>query len=80
MRKLIPAALALALLATVNGPAAATDQPARQADATGLIRVDQVGYLPGESKHAYLMTSGPAGRFTVVDGRGRTVLTGRARP
>ncbi|GAA4509597.1 MULTISPECIES: glycoside hydrolase family 9 protein [Nonomuraea] len=80
MRKLIPAALALALLATVNGPAAATDQPARQADATGLIRVDQVGYLPGESKHAYLMTSGPAGRFTVVDGRGRTVLTGRAGP
>ena len=71
MGKLIPAALALALLASANaGPALAA--------APGLVRVDQVGYWPGESKHAYLMTRGGAGRFTVVDRRGRVVLTGRA--
>ncbi|WP_327102800.1 glycoside hydrolase family 9 protein [Nonomuraea glycinis] len=71
MGKLIPAALALALLASANaGPALAA--------APGLVRVDQVGYWPGESQHAYLMTRGGAGRFTVVDRRGRVVLTGRA--
>ncbi|MCG5219312.1 glycoside hydrolase family 9 protein [Streptosporangium soli] len=73
MRRLIPATLALALLATMNAPAHAGAAP-------GLVRVDQVGYWPGETKHAYLMTSGRAGRFTVVDRRGRVVLTGRAGP
>ncbi|MGW3348772.1 glycoside hydrolase family 9 protein [Nonomuraea rubra] len=72
MRRLIPATLALALLAGVTTPA--------QAAAPGHIRVDQVGFGPEESKHAYLMTSGRAGRFTVVDRRGRVVLAGRAGP
>ncbi|WP_336215299.1 glycoside hydrolase family 9 protein [Nonomuraea sp. LPB2021202275-12-8] len=71
MRRLIPATLALAMLASANVAPA-------QAAAPALVRVDQVGYWPGESKHAYLMTSGRAGRFTVVDRRGRVVLTGRA--
>ncbi|MBB2912845.1 hypothetical protein FHS43_004140 [Streptosporangium becharense] len=45
-----------------------------------LIRVDQVGFSPGESKTAYLMTTGPAAGtpFTVVDQWGRRVLRGRA--
>ncbi|MCP9964951.1 hypothetical protein LUX57_07210 [Actinomadura madurae] len=41
------------------------------------IRLDQVGYLPDDSKRAYLMTA-PTGRirFKVENARGRTVLTG----
>ncbi|WP_250214030.1 glycoside hydrolase family 9 protein [Acrocarpospora catenulata] len=47
---------------------------------TGFIRVDQLGFAPAESKHAYLLSTTAAGNlpFTVVDGRGRTVLTGSA--
>ncbi|XNL79636.1 glycoside hydrolase family 9 protein [Actinomadura madurae] len=43
------------------------------------IRLDQVGYLPDESKRAYLMTAAtPTGRirFKVENARGQTVLTG----
>ncbi|MEO3830191.1 glycoside hydrolase family 9 protein [Actinomadura sp. B10D3] len=42
------------------------------------IRLDQVGYLPEESKRAYLMTAGPTGRirFKVENAGGQTVLTG----
>jgi hypothetical protein len=43
------------------------------------IRLDQVGYLTGESKRAYLMTAAASTgrlRFKVEDGRGQTVLTG----
>lgn len=43
------------------------------------IRLDQVGYLPDESKRAYLMTSAAQTariRFRVEDARGRTALTG----
>ncbi len=67
------AALAAVVLAT-GGTAAAEPKVA------GLIRVDQVGFASGEEKHAYLMTTAPAPgvAFTVVDGRGRTVLTGHA--
>jgi endoglucanase len=45
---------------------------------SGVIRVDQAGYVPGESKLAYLMTTARAAgpRFTVVDANGRSVLTG----
>ncbi|URN10600.1 glycoside hydrolase family 9 protein [Actinomadura madurae] len=41
------------------------------------MRLDQVGYLPDDSKRAYLMTA-PTGRirFKVENARGRTVLTG----
>ncbi|NAS24384.1 hypothetical protein GT755_22180 [Herbidospora sp. NEAU-GS84] len=72
MTRLFPAALALALATSMGAaPAWADVTPAH-------VRVDQVGFLPGESKHAYLMTSGSGGRFAVVDHRGRTVLTGHA--
>jgi endoglucanase len=45
----------------------------------GVIRVDQAGYAPGESKQAYLMSTAaaPGTRFTVVDAAGRPVLSGR---
>ncbi|MEO3858384.1 glycoside hydrolase family 9 protein [Acrocarpospora sp. B8E8] len=71
MRSLSRPALALAVAAVL------TTSPARaDAKTTGFIRVDQVGFTPAESKHAYLMTTGTTVRFTVVDSQGRTVLTG----
>ncbi|GHI01762.1 hydrolase [Streptomyces cellostaticus] len=47
-----------------------------------VVRVDQVGYAPGEAKHAYLMTSRPVTRapFRVLDGSGKEVLSGTAGP
>ncbi|MEU6971912.1 glycoside hydrolase family 9 protein [Kitasatospora aureofaciens] len=43
------------------------------------VRVDQVGYTPGETKHAYLMTSLPAatGSFRVRDTAGHEVFSGK---
>ncbi|MCG5212405.1 glycoside hydrolase family 9 protein [Streptosporangium soli] len=71
-RTLAVVALSTALLAG-GSPAVATTAPA------GLVRVDQVGFAPAEAKHAYLMTTGTgAHRFSVVDQRGREVLSGRA--
>lgn len=76
MARLTPAALALTLVTSaIAAPARADVAPP---PAPAHVRVDQVGYWPAESKHAYLMTGGKAGRFTVVDHRGRTVLTGHA--
>ncbi|MBP2476916.1 hypothetical protein JOF53_005788 [Crossiella equi] len=65
---------ALALGATMVSTAAAN------AAASGQIRVDGVGYASDETKVGYLMTpAGSAGaRFSVVDERGRTVLSGKA--
>jgi hypothetical protein len=53
--------------------------PARTAKHPPKIRVDQLGYLPGESKHARLMTSSGVlkARFAVVDAHGHTVLRGQ---
>ncbi|MDQ1465315.1 MAG: endoglucanase, partial [Actinomycetota bacterium] len=44
-----------------------------------LVRIDQVGYLPSDAKHAYLMASGPVGRATwdVVDRAGKVVERGK---
>ncbi|GAA2880434.1 glycoside hydrolase family 9 protein [Streptosporangium fragile] len=72
MRRVL-AAVALFALALPASPATAETSG-------GFIRVDQVGFSPGESKQAYLMTTGPAAGtpFTVVDHRGREVLRGRA--
>ena len=44
------------------------------------MRVDQLGYAPGEHKVAYLLspTRRPGARFAVIDAAGHTVLTGRA--
>src|SRR5215472_17982009 len=63
-------ALACAVLAISPGPA--------HAAVTGLVRVDQAGFLPGEAKHAYLMASGAVSgaTFAVIDSGGSTVLTG----
>ncbi|GAA0942346.1 glycoside hydrolase family 9 protein [Nonomuraea longicatena] len=41
------------------------------------IRIDQVGFAPGETKQAYLMADRPL-PFTVVDRRGRVVHKGTA--
>jgi endoglucanase len=45
---------------------------------SGVVRVDQVGYLTGETKQAYLMASAKVSgaRFTVTDQAGATVLSG----
>ena len=52
---------------------------AAAAPAPAKIRVDQLGYLPGETKRARLMTAQPVDHatFTVVDSDGHTVLHGR---
>ncbi|MFJ1793187.1 glycoside hydrolase family 9 protein [Kitasatospora griseola] len=73
-RTALGALLAAALTAT---PLALGAGPA-QAAATGLIRVDQAGFLPGETKQAYLMTSGAvsSASWSVVDSTGATVRTG----
>jgi hypothetical protein len=80
-------ALAIALTVLALGPTTvggAVTGPASASVADGVpsghIRVDQVGFAPGEAKHAYLMTRGraPGARFAVVDHTGRAVLTGAA--
>lgn len=61
----------------VAGAAVALSAPADAAVA-GLVRVDQVGYLPGEAKVAYLMVPGvvTGAKFSVVDPAGTKVLSG----
>jgi endoglucanase len=74
---------AVALQATAAVPAtqprASTGRPIE-----ARIRVDQLGYLPHESKQARLMTARPVrgAAFVVVDSKGRVVLRRRvpARP
>ena len=48
----------------------------------GLVRVDQLGYLPDESKVAYLLAQAPAegAQFTVVDASGTEAFQGTAGP
>ncbi|MFS8103183.1 glycoside hydrolase family 9 protein [Lentzea alba] len=48
-----------------------------QAAPTGHIRLDQVGFGTIEAKHAYVLGGAANTTFTVVDNRGRTVLTGK---
>ncbi|HTC69928.1 MAG TPA: glycoside hydrolase family 9 protein [Acidothermaceae bacterium] len=62
-------------LATAAGTTASA---AAQPVAAALIRVDQVGYLPSDAKHAYLMTTRPVAHATwaVVDGKGQTAASG----
>ncbi|MFL6076758.1 MAG: glycoside hydrolase family 9 protein [Mycobacteriales bacterium] len=70
----------LAAVATGGLVAALATVPATpsQAAVSGLVRVDQGGYLPGETKQAYLMTTGAASgvKYAVVDAAGATVLSG----
>src|SRR5438046_2187774 len=76
----MPSARALAVLATAGLTLAVLLPPAAaHAAAPGLVRVDQVGYLPGDTKQAYLMVAAPvrAAGFAVVDAAGHRVLAGR---
>jgi endoglucanase len=72
----------IAALALVAASGAATGRGVATAapHVDALVRVDQLGYAPGEAKQAYLMTSAasPGARFAVQDARGHTVLTGQA--
>jgi Glycosyl hydrolase family 9/Cellulase N-terminal ig-like domain len=62
----------------VPGPSPTAGSPA----VSGVVRVDQLGYLPGESKVAYLLAAAPAAGalFTVLDAAGAVVLQGAAGP
>src|ERR1035441_5243887 len=71
----LPVALALTALAATTSVAAGVSRPKIGAGANrGLLRVDQVGYLPGDTKIAYLMASGPLSgeRYRVVNAAGAT--------
>ena len=46
--------------------------------ASAAVRVDQLGYAPGEEKVGYLIAAKPGERFTVVDAADDVVLRGRA--
>ena len=61
----------LAALAVAPSPAVAAVR--------GFVRVDQVGFAPGETKLAYLMAKARVGEadFTVVNEAGHPVLSGR---
>lgn len=81
-RRVIASAVCGAL--TLTGCGHAPEQPTALRKATAVVRVDQVGYLPGERKIAMLLApSAPGERgevgalhAAVVDARGRTALTG----
>ncbi len=66
-----------AAVLALAGAAFVRSAPAGAAVA-GLVRVDQVGYLPTEVKYAYLMTTTPVASadFTVVNSAGRRVYAG----
>ncbi|HEV2372266.1 MAG TPA: glycoside hydrolase family 9 protein [Streptosporangiaceae bacterium] len=69
------AGLTVGILAGVLSVSAAGSA---HAAVTGQVRVDQVGFLPGETKQAYLMTTGTASgvTFAVINSAGSTVLSG----
>jgi len=48
-----------------------------QAAPAGHVRLDQIGFGTAEAKQAYVLGGAANTRFTVVDSRGRTVLTGK---
>ncbi|BEP11944.1 hypothetical protein acdb102_02550 [Acidothermaceae bacterium B102] len=66
------AVLAVASTAFAVPGASASSAPGAQ------VRVDQVGYLPADVKHAYLMTTAPVAHATwrVIDAHGAVVATG----
>jgi endoglucanase len=71
--------LALTALAVITSVATGVSRPKIGAGANrGLLRVDQVGYLPGETKIAYLMAVGRLSgeRYRVVNAAGATVASG----
>jgi endoglucanase len=74
-RTVLAAVTTLALCAAVTATTAAT---AAASGVAGLVRVNQVGYLPGDTKQAYLMTPAAVtgAHFAVVNAAGHTVYTG----
>ena len=72
----LSAFLAIALLVLLGVLAASPSSSAGKSAA--LIRVDQLGYLPTEAKHAYVLAPGPVpgASFAVTDRSGRVRLTG----
>ena len=72
MRRLVTAGLAALLLTVGLAAPAEAAAPAR-----AQVRVDQGGYLSGEAKYAYLMSSTPLAHPSarLVDTAGRTVLS-----
>src|SRR5262249_18376095 len=76
---LAAALAALALIAVLGLAGLGGAAAGRPASAAALVRVDQLGFAPGETKVAYLM-GGPTGatRFAVLDGAGQAVLRGDA--
>ncbi|HTY73874.1 MAG TPA: glycoside hydrolase family 9 protein [Actinomycetes bacterium] len=73
MRRLIVGGLAVVLAASlVGGPARGATQP------HGYVRVDQLGYLAGERKVAYVLLDRPTKdlAFTVENAAGRQVYSG----
>jgi endoglucanase len=74
--KRVIALLSAAGLALVGTTVAAASSAS--AAVAGLVRVDQVGYLPTDAKLAYLMTPGAVhgATFAVLDSSGAKVLTG----
>jgi endoglucanase len=76
----VPSPRALSVLCVTGLALGALALPgAAHAATTGLVRVDQVGYLPGDVKQAYLMVRSPVrgAAFAVVDAAGHAVLSGR---
>ncbi|MDQ1487207.1 MAG: endoglucanase, partial [Actinomycetota bacterium] len=73
----IALAAAGALIATAVAGSLAMSGAALAAPGS-FVRVDQVGYLPSDPKHAYLMATGPVGHagFDVVDVHGKVVARG----
>jgi Cellulase N-terminal ig-like domain len=47
--------------------------------ASAAVRVDQLGYAPGEEKIGYLIAAKPGERFTVVDAAGDVCVAGPGR-
>ena len=74
----MPGPTATASPAPGESPSPSTDLPSLK----GLVRVDQLGYLPDEAKVAYLLAASTAdgAPFTVVDDSGAVVLQGTAGP
>ncbi len=78
-RRVLGAATAAAAVVLAGaGTAVGLAGPAGAA-VSGLVRVDQVGYLPTDAKTAYLMAPGKVSgaAFTVLDGKGATVYSGK---
>jgi endoglucanase len=82
-RRGITAAAVGALVAAAFGVVLAGRSPAAgSVPGEGHVRVNQVGYLRAADKRAYLMAgvSAAGAPYTVIDGRGRTVASGRVGP